>query len=229
MKKYLSLFIFFNCFFYANAQLLTLSPNPAEISSDGTESILQPKAYLKNVSADTLRLYWKRTIIDKPREWDAAVCDQNSCYPPSRDICPDDSPMILAPGDSTNLYVQSKHNNTAGTASIQIAVYPVGFPDSILITGTYNFDLTLSSTHYIELTNTALYPNPSRDYFELQLPENEGKLELYSSAGILLKTFEIANNNSYNIADFAKGVYFLKWIRPDLKNVKAIKLVIGDW
>ena len=225
MKKYLLILVFFNCFFYANAQLLTLSPNPAEISGDVTESILQPKAYLKNISADTLRLFWKRTIDDMPREWDAAVCDQNSCYPPNRDIAPDDSPMILAPGDSTNLYVQVKHNDVVGTASIRLEVFPVGFPDSILITGTYNFELILSSTDYIELETKALYPNPSSNYFQLLLPENEGQLEIYSSAGILLKNFKVANQNTYDIADLPKGVYFVKWLRTDLKKVKAIKLV----
>ena len=226
MKQLFILFVFLGLVNHLQAQNpLTLEPNPASIAADGTESILAPTAILKNVSSDTLRLFWRRIVENMPKEWEPAVCDQNSCYPPSRDVCPDDSPVILAPGDTTEFYVQAKHFDVEGEAIIKLEAYPVGFPDSVLITGVYNYSLVLTSADYIELTNSLLFPNPSENYFQLELPENQGKLELYSQSGQLLKTFEPSLSNRYDISDLAPGSYYIQWQRGDGIPVSALKLI----
>lgn len=61
-------------------------------------------------------------------------------------------------------------------------------------------------------SRVSVYPNPSTDYFKLNLPaevkaEVKG-VELYDMSGKLVKSFKPAD--SYSIADLAKGVYVVK-------------------
>ena len=58
-----------------------------------------------------------------------------------------------------------------------------------------------------------VYPNPSKDRFEIHMPENikRANYEVYNMAGNLVKTGYFNSNTSYlDMSDAAKGVYILK-------------------
>ncbi|MEL6924721.1 MAG: T9SS type A sorting domain-containing protein [Bacteroidota bacterium] len=223
---YLILPLLFMSFLAICQSPLVLNPNPVTIDADVSEDKLLPVAYLRNVSEDTVTFLWRRIIDELPRDWEAAVCDQTSCYSPAVDLCPDDSPNILAPGDSTTFYVQMKPNGVAGMAVLKLEAFPVGFPDSILVTGTYNYNVLLVGTEEVLELDAQLFPNPGHDYFQLTLPvETEGRLRLISSEGRVVKQFSLSANAQYDISDVPNGHYWLQLVRDDLKPVKAVPLL----
>lgn len=54
----------------------------------------------------------------------------------------------------------------------------------------------------------SLFPNPSKNYFELSGDVSIEKVEIYSVQGQLVKSFEM--QNQYTISDLAKGMYVVK-------------------
>ena len=59
---------------------------------------------------------------------------------------------------------------------------------------------------------TKLYPQPSKDYLNIELPfTGDVKLELYNTTGIVLKTMNLNTNGDvqFSTADFPTGVYNL--------------------
>lgn len=57
-------------------------------------------------------------------------------------------------------------------------------------------------------SNISLYPNPSKNYFELSSELTIEKVEVYSLQGQLVKSFEF--QNQYDIANLSKGIYLVK-------------------
>jgi len=66
------------------------------------------------------------------------------------------------------------------------------------------------STNDFQLQNyaIALFPNPSKNYFELTGAVTIEKVEVYSIQGQLVKTFK--NQNQYPNSDLSKGMYVVK-------------------
>ena len=81
---------------------------------------------------------------------------------------------------------------------------------------------TISSDNDIEV-----FPNPSVDYFRIQLKNNNnnGIAKIYTTTGQLLKSFSINNRTSMDFgSEFKPGVYLLEIsIGSDVKKIKLIK------
>lgn len=83
-------------------------------------------------------------------------------------------------------------------------------PNNGTILHLYAFmDPALSTTEFL-LTESQIkmYPNPSKNYFELTTDRNIENVELYSLQGQLIKYF--SKQNQYPISDLAKGMYVVK-------------------
>lgn len=77
-------------------------------------------------------------------------------------------------------------------------------------------DVSLNKINYnVSEKTITLFPNPSKDYFELNTELNIEKVEVYSMLGQVVKTFD--KQNQYSISDLAKGSYILK-----IKSVEGI-------
>lgn len=87
-------------------------------------------------------------------------------------------------------------------------------------------DGTLSSENF-ELSNVAVYPNPSNAEFNISIGDKSiDKLEVYDLSGktILTQNSVTNSNNVYllNLSNAAKGIYFLKISSGDEQIVKRI-------
>ncbi len=85
------------------------------------------------------------------------------------------------------------------------------------------FSRTLS-TEETELTNFALYPNPTSDILNIQGIENIQQLEIYSVLGSKIQIPLDASSNTLNVSSLKNGVYFLKV--TDDQNRSAIRKFI---
>jgi 1,4-alpha-glucan branching enzyme len=83
---------------------------------------------------------------------------------------------------------------------------------------------SLLSTAGVEATKgAALYPNPTSEYFSINA--NTAKVEIYSVAGQLVKSFtEQQSGYKFSISDLAKGIYMVK-TTDETQHTKTIKLV----
>lgn len=70
-----------------------------------------------------------------------------------------------------------------------------------------------------------VYPNPTSDYFKLELPaeskHSNTKIELFDSTGKLVKTYSL--QEQYNISNLPKGIYHVRI--ADGKNIKSTKVI----
>ena len=72
------------------------------------------------VSGDSLRLSWRRIAVSLPREWQANLCDNGTCYP---DL-PDSGSMYPVPaGGYGQMALDIKPLVTPGTATIRYSVW----------------------------------------------------------------------------------------------------------
>ena len=84
----------------------------------------------------------------------------------------------------------------------------------------------LGSSSFI--TNTPkvkLYPNPAKDYVELENLENGNQIEIFNSVGQKVLDLSYPTNGKINISNLFPGVYFLKTkTNNTFSNFKFIKI-----
>jgi hypothetical protein len=73
----------------------------------------------------------------------------------------------------------------------------------------YGNALALGSDDFNPLETVELYPNPSSNYFSINV--NSSKTEIYSLTGQLVKSYNDTNENyEYNVSDLKQGIYLVK-------------------
>jgi endoglucanase len=57
-----------------------------------------------------------------------------------------------------------------------------------------------------------IYPNPTSEFFSIQLLDNTSTINLFSMNGSLLKSFKINKDNKYSVMDLCNGIYTIEVI-----------------
>ncbi|SEP75829.1 M43 family zinc metalloprotease [Flavobacterium urocaniciphilum] len=108
-----------------------------------------------------------------------------------------------------------------------VASNPANTPASRVSYFTNN--IALDSDSYSLISDVKLYPNPSRDFFTIDVPqgiERTGKMEIFNSIGqkVVVKNISSDADLTVDVASFANGVYFLNLNLGDAtKTLKFIK------
>lgn len=236
MKQIILLCTLFLFFLQAGvAQVsLTLSPNPVEtvgdaIPNDDFHEIIG-YATLRNESDQTISIKWERVEVELPGGWETLVCDKISCYEPIvySNIAPEigmDAPVILAPGDTTNLDVHVVPKGVAGNAEIRIDVSLVDDPDNVLLSGSYTFNAALvSSTEIIDKARLAVFPNPATDYVQVQGAPNDSRLVVHNILGRQLRSFNLAPGSRHYVGDLPTGLYLASVMNRNGDIVRTFRL-----
>ena len=115
-----------------------------------------------------------------------------------------------------NLMDNSTINVTSTTATI--AIEPGGFR----IYG--NKSSSLGTDKFEMNGEVYLYPNPASDYFTLNT--NSSKVEIYSIAGQLVKSFKSnqSKENQFFVNDLNQGIYVVK-VFGENSEVQVMKLL----
>lgn len=128
---------------------------------------------------------------------------------------------------------QGSYTVTAGaTTVINVTNFvasgnPANTPISRISYFTNNPALSSSSFNLIE--DVTLYPNPSRDFFTIDVPQGvvrTGKMEVYNSLGqkVVTKTISSDADLTVNVSSLSNGVYFLNLNLGDAnKTLRFIK------
>lgn len=107
------------------------------------------------------------------------------------------------------IYVVPQNPNQATSGTVAIA--------SQVVFG------TLGTDDYIISGNVKYYPNPTKDFVTVELPEaaDLSKAELYDVKGA--KAQFTMSSNSIDIAALPTGIYFLTFPNTKIKPIKIVK------
>ncbi len=236
MKKYLLLFNLVTFSLAVSAQNFTVTPNPA-LGEANTDDIgtspddVVAHANITNNTSDTLFLRWERIENTKPECWETAVCDVDLCYYYTVNTID----FILLPNLSNgemlvHAYPGGEPGNvpTIGEAKVRIKISNLNDPGDTLI-AVYDFAVTgsgscITSVSSLDKAALKIYPNPASDYFRLPETHKIQQLVVYNVLGNRIRTFDVNNDQNYNISDLPNGVYFVGMIDRNHEIVKTVKL-----
>ncbi|HMQ47473.1 MAG TPA: T9SS type A sorting domain-containing protein [Saprospiraceae bacterium] len=213
---------------------LTFTPDEVETSDyidpENLDYELIGYAKVKNESSETVSLRWERTFIQKPEGWDIQVCDLYQCYSQVvySNVAPDlglDAPVVLAPGEETNMDVHVKPTGSSGFAEVRIDVALASAPDDILVSGTYTFDALIASTNQTNPIPVRLYPNPTADYFQLQGDVSKVKtVVVYNVIGRQIRTYQTSVDTRFYVGDIPNGLYLVSLLDKNNRMVHTFRL-----
>lgn len=94
--------------------------------------------------------------------------------------------------------------------------------DSISITFSIN---TNANTLLFEELEYSIFPNPSLGQIQLKTPKNKAlELYLFTSDGTLIRELNVNSNQSIDLSDLAKGVYFISLNQEGKQEIKKLVL-----
>lgn len=127
---------------------------------------------------------------------------------------------------------QGYYTVTAGATNVVNVTdfVATGNPANTLISRASYFTNNASlSTESFSLTDITLYPNPSKNYFTIDIPntfERSGKMEIYNTLGqrVITKAISSDTDLNVNVSSLTNGVYFLNLNLGDTtKTLRFIK------
>jgi len=215
---------------------IAITPNPVdtlfEVDLNNSDLLLKSLAQVTNNSDEILELQWSRTIVDMPVEWVTQVCDINLCWDAIVNSNVDmelgtNDPIILAPGESSNLDVYIQPKGVAGTGQVTLTISSTAEPDSVLAVGTYDLEVQGITTHTSNFRQKEirLFPNPASDYLRISEDAEVASIVIYSLVGREVKTFDTKYNMQFDISDLPDGLYLARLNDRFGKVVKTVRLI----
>jgi lysophospholipase L1-like esterase len=122
------------------------------------------------------------------------------------------------------LFVDSS-NSTLGTNLFWLSAsnqYGCVVSDTILITFSIN---TSKHTLQFEELEYSIFPNPSLGKIQLKTPRNKVvEVSLFTASGSLIRQLNVSSNQSIDLSDLAKGVYFISLNQDGKQEIKKLVL-----
>lgn len=219
-------FLFVMQFGLLSAQSLEFDPASFTIVGDGSEDNIESKFDITNIVADDLEFQWTLDgLADVPREWEFIVCDLVNCFPSSvSSTYGTTSKSELLAGDSgSGSSVKLTPHGVAACGTVKLRFFSPA--DSTIHYGTvvFNYDLCSNSVLETEYEDLNIYPNPARNYFQLQNDKDVSSLAVYSILGNQLKEMDRNESNKYAIDDLDQGIYLLQAIGKEGETLKVMR------
>jgi len=225
MKIIVSFLLWFWVLNNISAQDLTLEPGSFSFEFGENEGSKQIGYILTNTTADVLEWTWTvEKSEDFPEGWDIQVCDQIACWAPNAFSMPNTASgaNTLAAGSSTaplDNYIKILSNGIAGTGEVKFTIYNNFDFDTELISSSIS-----TSTNEINTQNISIYPNPTQDYFQVSADNKISQIEVYNIVGKKIRSFGHNQNTTYDISDLRNGLYVVRLLGTDGKQVKSMRL-----
>ena len=120
-----------------------------------------------------------------------------------------DTNTLLSPGSGKSHYLYVENTDTCSYFNKSY--------DPAAVTNLKKTNIELPKS------NIKLYPNPSKDYINIQTEQDVSRIDIYDMSGKILKTNYSANK--MNIEDLPKGNYLVKiqLINNDIETIKFTK------
>ena len=222
-----TLLLFFLIFSISLSAQVTLKLTQPEGSTTvlASDDDITAKGFIKNESADTITVMWKRNIISLKDGWETAVCDKNLCYVPSygETSATDGTNLVLAPGEESNFDVHVYPDGTEGFAIVEVTATDITNAGNT-VTGRYEFNQMSTSTFDFKKTDIKIYPNPTVDFISLTDDNQVERLIIYNIVGRPVKLFNANYSNHYDVMDLPTGMYLVRLMGKNDRTIKTVRL-----
>ena len=176
--------------------------------------------WIVNTSDAELELSWVKEAQSKPESASAAICDNVVCWAPSKN----ESDIVIAKGDSSNLDLHYRPNGNAGNAVYKVTIAEKANPDNKSeMTFTIN-DATTNTVGFPNTEEVRIYPNPATDYFAVDGISDLREVVVINLVGQEVKRFKAATKAKYNVSDLMRGLYLIRLIDDNEKVIKTVRL-----
>jgi hypothetical protein len=78
-----------------------------------------------------------------------------------------------------------------------------------LKTYTININTTLSNINELEIKNTIIYPNPTKNAFFIKSDHAAKNIEIYNRFGICIKKKNVIKGSGIDVSELLPGIYFI--------------------
>ncbi|MDX1683884.1 MAG: T9SS type A sorting domain-containing protein [Saprospiraceae bacterium] len=182
------------------------------------------KGYVCNTGNDTISLLWRIEENSVPIGWTPYFCDKNLCYAPGTTQCPDDVPVVLAPGECGNMDLHLLPGASAQCGKYDVIVWEEGDTSNNL-TMLYTFNCATSSINDEELASLNVFPNPATNYFQLNgWSDGITRISVHSLLGKMVREYQVGEGELYSVAGFNDGMYLVNLFDQNNKVVKTLRL-----
>lgn len=225
MKRLLPLFIFaISTSFALQAQSLWVADTVRHINFTGNEFLKIDDLPVRNTSgSETINVFWERITNDLPNNYISYICDNNICYGPGQDVCPEENPNIMAPGYEFKFKMNlERSGNEEGTGIVEILIWEEGKKNEA-VKVKYLVNQTTSSENFNK-TALKVYPNPADNYFRIEGVQDISQAVVFNIVGEQMISFPVTGDRSYDISNLSSGIYLVKLIRSNGKIAKTIRL-----
>ena len=194
-------------------------PNPSDTITTMDTYDSPAHGEIENISDDTIKITWVRSIISITPGIETAVCDPVTCWFSGVGS----KTFALAPDSAGQLTVHF-YNPTGQAASgiVHLKLTNLGDPADTL-TAVYTFS-TLTGTGDLPEANVKLFPNPTTDFFTLESADEVASMRLYALDGRVVARFERAANNTYQIGHLPAGNYVLSFEDKNGQLFQAVEI-----
>lgn len=200
---------------------VTLTPDVIVVSNvmpDDVEGIGHSIA--KNTLPQVRTYRWERTVIEMTEGWSVAVCDKNQCYLPT--VASQE--VVLGPQEESIMDVHVYPSGIAGMAVIEVVVTDVNNASNTA-SALYYFNTMPTSVNEAIRESIAVYPNPSNGVFTVSENNAASRVQVYDLTGKLVRQFDYAADQWYDIRDLQRGAYLVKLI--DRQGAEMINRLVN--
>ncbi len=189
---------------------------------------LEMNTQLHNPTEDTLRLYWRRSSINVPPEWETQVCFDEVCYLPQiygnyDPLSGVDDPLVVPPRGEVRVSLLLYPNGVAGNGSYDLELALSGAFDDASRTATFLADVG-GTRQAGPIPSMRLFPNPANHFFELENGGDVDRIELYNLLGKRVKSFRASPDQRYNIFTLPAGIYLVSLINEREGVLRTLRL-----
>lgn len=176
-----------------------------------------------NSSTETINVYWERITNELPAGFISYICDNNICYGPAQDECPQENPNVMDPGFEFKFKMNLERSGSGeGSGLIEVLIWEQGFEDqAIKVKYLVNQG---TSTSPFSKTDLKVFPNPADNYFRIDGIQDISHAVVFNIVGEEMITYNVAPERSYDISHLNSGIYLVKLVRSNGKIAKTIRL-----
>ena len=167
-------------------------------------------------------IMWSKVDVSIPLGWQSYVCDNNNCYTPKIENCPEKLPNVLLVDSSVNMDVHFETEGIQGGAHVVLWVFEKGDTANRLRID-YLFNMVLSNLE-VKSISIRLYPNPSTNAFTIESNSQITYVELMDIFGKKVASYSTHHNNTYDISHLNDGIYFVKMLDTNKQYISTLRL-----
>ncbi len=213
---------------------VSVDPNPwqgtlsADLSDDWAEVIAH--ATFTNEDATTQSFRWLISVQNAPTEWQFRICDINACYGTSTITNYDPNgfqqPVVLNSGESSLLDLHILPKGVSGQGLIHVELSTIDDINTVIETAVYQVTIENSVATFERLSSQHIkvYPNPATEYIALSDTRGIDQIIIYNMIGRQVRTFQVAANRHYSLADLPKGLYLVSLVNKHKGVLRTLRL-----